>query len=269
MWKGLLVNTGIGQIGLNLREKVELHRKVSRDIENLGTLANDTLARILLERLCKPGHIFVDVGAHIGSVIGGVTRHSKPSRIIAIEAIPEKAAALRKRFPAAEILETAVSDHDAEVDFTVDIARPGYSSLNPELGAQTSASRIIRVKMTTLDAILPHEGIDIIKIDVEGAELGVLRGAGALVARSRPVFMFESAAIEMAGFPKAELWQWFAEHDYEVALPTRVAHTAVGLSLETFMASHDYPRLTANYYGIPSERRNEVRLRARQVLGFA
>ncbi len=120
--------------------------------------------------------------------------------------------------------------------------------------------------MTTLDAIVPHHGVDLIKIDVEGAELGVLRGAEAIVTASRPVFMFESGPTEMAGFPMRELWQWFQDHDYEVALPMRVAHNAPGLSLETFLDAHAYPRISSNYFGIPRERRARVRLRARKIL---
>lgn len=266
MLKGFLITTTLGQIAFNLRDSIALHKAVSSDLENVGAISNDILSRILLDRLCEDDKIFVDVGAHIGSVIAGTSRHSKPSRIIAVEAIPEKAQALRQRFPKATILETAVGDHDGEVDFTIDLARPGYSSLDPDVQSRTTASRIIRVKMTTLDAIVPRDDVSLIKIDVEGAELGVLRGAEAIVARSRPVFMFESGPTEMAGFPMRDLWQWFQDHDYEVALPMRVAHNAPGLSLETFLDSHAYPRVTTNYFGIPRERRAEVRLRARRVL---
>lgn len=268
MLKGLLVNTKLGQLGMSLRDSFSLHRAAIGDLENVGMIANDMLARTLLERLCEDGRIFVDIGAHIGSVIGGAMAHSKPSRLIAIEAVPEKALALRERFPGAEIIETAVSDHEDEVDFTIDLARPGYSSLNPDVQSHTTASRVIRVRMTTLDAILPHDGVDLIKIDVEGAELGVLRGADALIAASRPVVMFESGAIEMAGFPANELWQWFDDHDYDVVLPMRVAHTAPGMTLEMFLDAHQYPRVTTNYFGIPRERRDQIRPRARKLLGF-
>lgn len=268
MLKSLLVNTKLGQVGMGIRDSIHLHKAAMGDLENVGTIANDMLARTLLERLCEDGRIFVDIGAHIGSVIGGALAHSRPSRLIAIEAIPEKAEALRKRFSRAEIIATAVSDHDAEVDFTVDLARPGYSSLNPEVRSHTSAWRVIRVKVTTPDAILPHEGVDLIKIDVEGAELGVLRGAEALVAASRPLIMFESGPVEMAGFPADALWQWFEDHDYEVVLPVRVAHTAPGMSLEMFLDAHRYPRATTNYFGIPRERREQVRQRARKLLGL-
>src|SRR5690349_4588583 len=191
MLKAFLVNTKLGQVGMGVRDSIHLHKAAIDDLENVGTIANDMLARTLLERLCEDGRIFVDIGAHIGSVIGGALAHSNPSRLIAIEAIPEKAEALRKRFAKAEIIATAVSDHDCEVDFTIDLARPGYSSLNPD-----------------------------------------------------------------------------DDHQYEVVLPMRVAHTAPGMSLEMFLDAHRYPRATTNYFGIPRERRHQVRQRARKLLDF-
>lgn len=266
MLKRMLVNTGAGQVAMTLRDRSALLKSALNDVENAGMLANDLLARNILERLCEPGGIFIDVGAHIGSVIAGVGRHSNPAHIIAIEAIPEKVVALRKNFPAAEIIETAVSDQETDADFIVDISRPGFSSLNAAVAADTLSSRTIRVKVTKLDSVVPHDGIDLIKIDVEGAELGVLRGAEAVVNGSRPTIMFESGATEMDGFPRSHLWQWFEDHDYEVTLPMRVAHTSPGLTLETFQACHYYPRITTNFYGIPKERRDEIRLRARTAL---
>ena len=96
--KGELVNTWLGHAGMNFRDSIALHLAAARKLESLPCAANDKLARQLLERLCDKGATFIDVGAHIGSVIAGVGRHSQPGKIIAIEAIPEKAALLRRRF---------------------------------------------------------------------------------------------------------------------------------------------------------------------------
>lgn len=268
MLKQMLVNSSVGQAALHLRDTVELHRAVHGQREALGCLANDILARHLLDRLCADGAIFVDVGCHIGSVLAGVARYSRPGRMIAVEAIPEKVVSLRRRFPDVEIHGCAVGDHEGEVEFTIDLERSGFSSLDPALKDRIRSGRVIAVRLTTLDAILPHEGIDLIKIDVEGAELGVLRGAQALVAASRPVFMFESGPQEMEGFPNGALWQWFEDHDYDVVLPNRLAHFGPGMSRDIFLDSHRYPRHTTNYFGIPRERRDATRLRARALLGF-
>ena len=269
MLKGMLVNSYIGQLGFGLRETVDLHQAIHGQLEDLGCISNDVMARQLLERLCEDGKIFIDVGCHIGSVVAGVSRQSNPSKIIAVEAIGDKVVALRKRFPDLELHECAVSDQEGEVEFTIDLDRPGYSSLDPALKERSAATKLIRVKMTTMDNIMPHEGIDLIKIDVEGAELGVLRGAEALTKASRPVYMFESGPVEMEGYPLTALWQWFDDHDYDVLTPNRLAHYGAGMSLEIFLDSHVYPRRTDNYFGVPRERRESLRTRTRQVMGFS
>ena len=268
MLKEMLVNSLIGQLSYDLRETVGLHQAVHGQLEDLGCISNDVMARQLLERLCEDGKIFVDVGCHIGSVVAGVSRHSKPSKILAVEAIADKVVALRKKFPELELHECAVSDEEGEVEFTIDLDRSGYSSLDPALKERSAATKTVRVKMTMMDTIMPHQGIDVIKIDVEGAELGVLRGSEALTKGSRPVYMFESGPVAMDAYPHTQLWQWFEDHDYDVLPPNRIAHFGAGMTLDVFLDSHLYPRRTTNYFGVPRERRESVRLRARAVLGF-
>ena len=44
MLKGLLVNTGLGQAAMAMREHVGLHKAALADLENVGMIANDLLA---------------------------------------------------------------------------------------------------------------------------------------------------------------------------------------------------------------------------------
>jgi len=266
MIKELLINTFVGRLGYRLRETLHLHHAVHRKREALGCLSNDAIAQQLLARLCLEDKIFIDVGCHIGSVVARVSRTHRPGRILAIEPIPEKVASLRRRFPDVEIHGCAVSDHEGEAEFTIDLKRSGYSSLDPARKGRHAATRTMNVRLATLDGIMPHDDVDLVKIDVEGAELGVLRGAEALTAASRPLYMFESGPDEMQGFTHAALWQWFEERDYDLLLPNRVAHLAPGMALDVFLDSHIYPRRTINYFGVPRERRADVRARARRVL---
>jgi FkbM family methyltransferase len=230
-------------------------------------VSQDVCAQILLSGLCRRSSVFVDVGAHIGSVIADV-RHRQPSvQVIAVEALPERAAGLARKFPDAEVHACALGETDGEAKFFVDTRRPGYSSLargdNPDVVE-------ISVPMHRLDSIVPETAaVDVVKIDVEGAELGVLRGGGDLISRCRPVVLFESSQNggEALGYPVEELFGWFAERDYEIYVPNRVAHAGPGLHREGFVESHFYPRRTLNYFAIPSERRSEIRDRARRILG--
>lgn len=267
MVKSAFVNTALGHLAQGMRDRIGLYRAAGASREALGTLSNDSLARTLLERLCADGATFIDVGAHIGSVIDGVRRQSKPSAIVAIEAIPAKAEALRARFPNVTIHSTAAGDSQGDVSFFIDERRSGYSSLDAGLNNRASSVREIVVPINRLDTLVQATNVDLIKIDVEGAELGVLRGAEAIIGASRPTIMFESGADEMEAFPKSALWNWLDAHDYCVLVPNRVAHNDPGMSREVFLEAHLYPRRTTNYFAVARERRTEIRDRARRLLG--
>jgi FkbM family methyltransferase len=228
------------------------------DPEQFGCAYNDELALRLTAALCDGD--FLDVGAHIGSVSAAVLRRHPKANIVAIEAVPEKAAWLKRRFPAIEVRECAVADKRGRATFHVDLDQPGYSSL---LGTPSEhASRAIEVELLPLDELLPTQSVSLIKIDVEGAEIEVLRGAPALTARCRPLFVFESA---LHGDPAA-IWQWFAQRDYGLYTPCRVAHDGDGMPLDSFLDSHPYPRRTTNYFALPNEKRAQVRALARREL---
>ena len=260
MFKQLILGSPVGRAAMRGRGAVELLRAPK---EELGTLANDQIAEQLVTRLCAPDRVFLDVGAHIGSIVAAVARHCPGARIVAVEAIPEKAMRLRRKFRRVEVHCCALAEREGEAAFFIDQARSGYSSL---AAGGEGRVREIRVPLTRLDTLIPRADVDLVKIDVEGAELGVLRGAEALVAGARPVVMFESGPAEVLGYTKPAMWAWFAERDYEVVVPNRLAHTAPPLSLEGFVDSHHYPRRTTNYFAVPAERRAEVRARARKIL---
>ena len=260
MFRQLLLGSPFGRAAMRLRDAYAL---LTAGREGAGTIANDQLAGFIVARLVLGKGVFVDVGAHIGSVIAEVRHHSPDSDVIAFEAIPEKAARLVAKFPSVRIESCALSDREGSAAFFVDTRWSGYSSL-----ARGSDAREIEVPLRTLDGVLAGVAVDVIKIDVEGAELGVLRGGAALLAASRPTIMFESGPEEVLGYTKEAMWSFLAERDYAVIVPNRLAHNAPGLSLDGFLDSHFYPRRTTNYFAVPLEKQAEVRERARTILGL-
>lgn len=222
----------------------------------LGTTVNDQLAPRLIAQLCRPGDVFVDVGAHIGSVIAEVRHNCANAQIVAFEAMPDKAAHLVRKFPTVAVHCCALSDQTGEAEFFVNLDQSGYSSLAEQYGSV----RRIKVNMKRMDDLI--DWVDLIKVDVEGAELGVLKGAARLIEKCQPLIMFESGPGDVLGFSKKDMFSFLEERNYGLLAPNRLAHTGGVMTLDAFLDSHEYPRRTTNYFAVPMARLDEFRARA-------
>jgi FkbM family methyltransferase len=266
--KGVIMGSTLGLLALEVRERIDLLRVwLARD-ETLGTMLNDSLAGKLIGFTCRPGSTSIDVGAHIGSVISRFLLVNPSGKVIAFEAVPEKAEALRRRFPSVEVHACAVGCRSGRKSFFIDERRSGYSSLD---GAwvRHDPVREITVQVRTLDEVVRCDDVDAIKIDVEGAELAVIRGGRRLLEAQRPVVLFESAFAEAngLGFAAGDLWDELDGLGYDIVVPNRLAHDGPSLSREGFVESHAYPRRTTNYFGLPRDKRVEIRDRVRRAMG--
>lgn len=260
--KTFLASTYIGPIAIRLRQMSHVLLTIVKEPEKTSTEIHDYVAERLLVRLARPKTTFIDVGAHVGSVLGQVRAYDRSVALIGIEAVPHKAKTLKVRFPFAQIHNCAAGSSSGEVDFFVNTDESAYSSLTRVSGER------IRVPMKRLDDLVsPSNLVDVLKLDVEGAELGVLQGAEGLIERCRPVIEFESAGI--VGPNEQRLFEWFSWHAYSIFVPIRVAHEGPPLTGDGFSEAHFYPRRTTNYFAIPNERRVEFRDRARDILGIA
>jgi len=222
----------------------------------LGTAVNDQLAPRLIAQLCQPTDVFVDVGAHIGSVIAEVRHNCPDARIVAFEAMSDKVAWLTRKFPTVTVHCCALSDQTGEAEFFVNLSQSGYSSLAEQQGSV----RRITVAINRMDDLLDRA--DLIKIDVEGAELGVLRGAMRIIEECQPLIMFESGPGNVLGFTKESIFSFFSDRGYGLLAPNRLAHTGSVMTLDAFLDSHEYPRRTTNYFAVPLTRLDEFRIRA-------
>jgi FkbM family methyltransferase len=269
--KQRLVAGPLGRMLLEFREQWELKFLCRRPFpEACGDRLQSRCARFLMPRLLAPGESFLDVGAHIGSVLSLVRSVSKQTLLIAVEAIPAKAELLSKNFPTAIIHACAVGDADGVAIFVIQHDRSGYSSLDHGTSIEGQSEKI-EVPIRRLDSLISADiKVGVIKLDVEGAEAAALRGCSELIDRCRPVVVFESVlgGVESFGEQGDAVFKWFEERNYEVTLPDRVPHNAPGLTVELFLDSHHYPRRALDYFAIPNERRIEIRDRARNSVGI-
>jgi FkbM family methyltransferase len=180
-----------------------------------------------------PGEACIDVGAHVG-------RHTFPmahcvgskGRVFAFEPIPAIAAQLRASIKAEqdrgaaqkltariELHECALADMKGVVDFVLVHEAPGYSGLLPRHYDGEVTTEIIRVDVRQLDELATgFPPIKFIKIDCEGAELRVMRGARNLLKRDRPLISFEcgDASLESYDYDAGDIYDFLDENGYAV-----------------------------------------------------
>ncbi len=149
------------------------------------------LAEWVMRSVLSPDSCCLDVGSHIGSVLSLFCRVAPQGRHLGIEPTPFKAQWLRRKFPEVDIHEVALGARSDRVTFHEHTAQPGRSSLGA--GSVAGDDRLkYTVTMSTLDTVAATMNrIDLIKIDVEGAELGVLQGGAETILRFRPHIVLE------------------------------------------------------------------------------
>jgi FkbM family methyltransferase len=152
----------------------------------------DDLTTEIIQRVLGPSSNAVDVGCFRGKILDEMVRQAPAGHHVAFEPNPDLAARLRARFPAVTIHEVAVSDEPGTGEFHVLTQLPAQSGLLRRPTDRDSDVRVIEVKVDTIDRLLPeHLPIGLVKIDVEGAEVNVLRGARETLRRWQPVVVFE------------------------------------------------------------------------------
>jgi FkbM family methyltransferase len=144
--------------------------------------------RRVLSKLLVPGTTFVDVGAHIGLLtLAGARAVGASGKVLAIEPVPLCFELLQRSLTINGLAERvegkcqAVGAHHAHCKFFVrDVL--GHSSLTR---GEFAAGDEIEVNVTSLDELVrPGQRVDLIKIDVEGAELEVLEGMTRIIAEN-------------------------------------------------------------------------------------
>jgi len=156
---------------------------------------NQRSARAMKRVLTKDSNC-ADIGASYGELLDHMQRLAPRGRHFAFEAIPASAAHLRAKFPRVTVFELAVSDAEGTSEFHHVVSNPGYSGLRRRSYPRDDFEvQVVRVRTAPLDALLPPDvKLDFIKIDVEGAELQVLRGAVHTIRTHRPCILFEHGA---------------------------------------------------------------------------
>lgn len=150
----------------------------------------------LVASLCDPDRVSLDIGADVGEFTIAMLASSRS--VIAFEPRPVQARELATMFgvlgAAVRVEAVALSDKPGVTTMRVVESDPGRSTIdadNPLGDAGGGAVASIDVPVKRLDD-LRLDDVGLVKIDVEGHELAVLRGATDTLTRNRPAVLVEA-----------------------------------------------------------------------------
>jgi FkbM family methyltransferase len=201
-------------------------------------LANGVLnARCVaaLERLLAPGSVVYDIGANYGLFGWQALRLVGPQgRVVFFEPNPAVAECLRANLDANQVqnallVEKAVSEGVGTVDLLVPPRRQsGLATI--ETGDEAAQGwRRCAVETTSVDCFRRESGLapTLLKLDVEGHELSVLRGAEETLQACHPVIMLEMEILakDPAGAAATKILALLARHGYDYLYA--VSHSAL------------------------------------------
>ena len=168
---------------------------------NIGNISKnayyDRLAEEVMRRVWTDDSVCVDVGCNEGLVLEQMMRLAPRGRFLACEPLADLYERLCRRFssPQVTVYPIALSDAEGLSAFNYVVSNPAYSGLKKRRYDRPDENDTeIQVRTQTLDSLLACESIehiDYIKVDVEGAEYLVFKGAVNCLKRDKPVVVFE------------------------------------------------------------------------------
>ncbi len=213
------------QVESNLRMLLDPNDFVSRKILETGVWEDRSWWAVAQH--LQSGATFADVGAHIGYYSLKAAAVVGPSgHVIAIEPNPETIQRLRDNIRASgasiiTVQPVACYDSEATLDlYSAPRSNTGESSISRINASQEGPILTsYRVRARSLDTIITEMGVsrvDVIKIDVEGAELMVLKGAMETLAKYRPFLVVElnEWQLRSMGTSSDEVIRFLHSHGY-------------------------------------------------------
>jgi FkbM family methyltransferase len=183
----------------------------------------------------------IDGGANLGSFTDAFLQLHRPDRLVLVEAIPDLVEKLRARYagkPGISIVSAALSDRNGEAQFEINRSEASSSLLpidprNTEwFSRDLRVARTVQVPTTTLAALMEEQGletVDLLKLDLQGAERFVLTGGEAVLDRIQVIYteiFFEQLYAGAWLFP--EMNEFLASRGFKLCGLSNIVHARDG-----------------------------------------
>ena len=181
---------------------------------------------------------FIDVGCHKGEVMDQALKLSPIGNHFAYEPIPYLYEELKVKYKDICIVKNfAISDNSGNSDFHHVVSNPAYSGIKKRSYPKEEKINKIKIKTSTLDDELINERrVDLIKIDVEGGEYGVLKGGQKIIEKFHPVIIFEHGlgASDFYNTSSEDVFDFFVNSKYSLFTLKGFIEESSPLSKEKF-----------------------------------
>lgn len=190
--------------------------------ERLSVVAGNLRMHRLFDRYVKTGATVIDVGANIGYNAIHAARLAGPrGRVVALEPTPDTLSILRRNIAASQLANVAVEPVAAGSlagtrDFFVRGEISAVNSLYPD-SRYAHVTSVLHVTVAPLDDLV-RGPVDLVKIDVEGAEIDVLEGMPRILRGADITLIVEWDPLlqRMAGHEADALPRWLLERGWHL-----------------------------------------------------
>nr|NQU92693.1 FkbM family methyltransferase [Bacteroidota bacterium] len=215
-------------------------------------LKYDILTFKILKKELKSNSNCIDVGGLKGEIMEYILKKAPGGIHSIFEPIPEYAGMIKKKFAntSVTLYQMALCDQAGELEFNYVVNYPSYSGLKKrDYPDEKAEVKKIKVRTDQLDHVIPPGlKIELIKIDVEGAEFNVLKGAVNTIRKSKPIIIFEFGlgASEYYGSTPEDLFDFMdKELNYSINLLDRYLKNKPSLSRDELSRQYNQ---RINYY---------------------
>jgi FkbM family methyltransferase len=195
----------------------------------------------LLRRLVRPGDVCVDVGAAGGAHLLVMAKQAGPrGTVLGFEPRPRSLQVLRTLVRASGLADRvrlhqqALADRVGTMALRIPVVptRAHFHGSTEDRATAAAFARLphreIEVPTAPLDEVLAAEGLsrlDVLKLDVEGAELLVISGATRVLTELRPIVVLEADDLHQARFDATadDVLATVREHGYRIYRYRRAA----------------------------------------------
>lgn len=212
----------------DLSIQLELSEHMQRRIFWMGYYS-EGIAKQLIQIL-KPGMTVLDIGANIGEITLLAAKHvGQQGQVFSFEPIDAIASQLATHVQMNFLHQVSIESYalsDSNVGGTPIYASCGQESTDPNVGlgslygGESGETPLQYIQTLTLDSWLKEhpniQNIDLIKIDIEGAELACLHGARECLKKYRPRIIIEiqDFSASKAGYKSQDILDFLSSYGY-------------------------------------------------------